>query len=172
MLNREEAKAKFDLPKSATIVLLSFGGLGLKRLPEKRLKQLGEYYFVATGGSKRRDGNLLTLPDAQRQYQDLVRAADVIVTKPGYGIVADVIAHQTPVLYTERGEFPEYPRLVQALNDLAVAELIPQDDLLSGKIEPYIIRLLKRIRRWPTVPLNGADVAAEKILALLDHRSR
>ena len=83
-----------------------------------------------------------------------------------------MIAHQTPVLYTERGEFPEYPRLVQALNDLAVAEFIPQDDLLSGNIEPYIIRLLKRIRRWPTVPLNGADVAVEKILALLDPRSR
>ena len=131
MLNREEAKAKFDLPKSATIVLLSFGGLGLKRLPEKRLKQLGEYYFVATGGSKRRDGNLLTLPDAQRQYQDLVRAADVIVTKPGYGIVADVIAHQTPVLYTERGEFPEYPRLVQALNDLAVARSVTENGVMG-----------------------------------------
>ena len=73
-----------------------------------------------------------------------------------------MIAHQTPVLYTERGEFPEYPRLVQALNDLAVAEFIPQDDLLSGNIEPYIIRLLKRIRRWPTVPLNGADVRLKK----------
>ena len=172
ILNREQAKAQFDLPQLVTIILLSFGGLGLKRLPEKRLRQLRECYFVATGGSKRRDGNLLTLPDAQRQYEDLVRAADIIVTKPGYGIVADVIAHQTPILYTERGEFPEYPHLVQALNDLAIADFIPQDDLLSGNIEPYITRLLNRDKHWPTVPLNGADVAAAKILALLEHRSR
>jgi L-arabinokinase len=114
----------------------------------------------------------LTLPDAQRQYQDLVRAVDMIITKPGYGIVADAMAHQIPILYTERGEFPEYPHLVQALNELAIAELIPQRDLLSGDLEPYIIRLLGKRTDWPAASLNGADVAAEKILALLDNRSR
>ena len=172
MLTKEQAKAKFDLPKSETIILLSFGGLGLERLPRRKLRQLRDYYFVTTGESKRRDGNWLTLPDAQGQYQDLVRAADMIITKPGYGIVADVIAHQTPILYTERGEFPEYSRLVQALNELAIAEFIPQSDLLSGDIEPYIIRLLGKRTDWPAASLNGADVAAEKILALLDNRSR
>ena len=37
------------------------------------------------------------LPEAQRKYEDLVRAVDVVVTKPGYGIVADVISHQVRV---------------------------------------------------------------------------
>jgi UDP-N-acetylglucosamine:LPS N-acetylglucosamine transferase len=111
---------------------------------------------------------LLILPDVQRRYQDLVRAADVVVTKPGYGIVADVLAHQTPILYTDRGEFPEYPHLVQALNDLATAEFIRQDDLLFGDIAPNIARLLNKDQHWPAVPLNGAEMAAKKILALCD----
>jgi len=70
------------------------------------------------------------------------------------------------VLYTERGEFPEYPYLVQALTELATAEFIPQAELLSGQIRPYLTRLLDKEPNWPPVPLNGAAVAAGKILAL------
>lgn len=170
-LNRQQARVKFALPDSATIVLLSFGGLGLKDSPWQRLKQLRDYYFVGTGDSPRRDGNLSVLPDAQHSYQDLVRAADVIITKPGYGIVADVIAHHIPVLHTYRGDFPEYSNLVQALNELATGEFIPQNELMSGDVEPYIARLLAKNQNWPAVALNGAEVAAEKILALLGARS-
>jgi Glycosyl transferase family 1 len=172
MLTKEQAKAKYDLPTSQTIILLSFGGLGLERLPREKLRRLRDYCFVTTGESKRRDGNWLTLPGIQHQYQDLVRAADMIITKPGYGIVADVIAHQTPILYTDRGEFPEYPHLVQALNDLAISEFIPQEDLFSGNIGAHVARLLEKPARWPAVALNGSDVAAKKILALMDDRSR
>jgi UDP-N-acetylglucosamine:LPS N-acetylglucosamine transferase len=93
---------------------------------------------------------------------------DAIVTKPGYGIVADAIAHQLPMLYTDRGEFPEYPRLVEALNDCATAEFIPQSELLSGNIAPYLQTPLQKPPNWPEVPLNGAQVAAGKILELLE----
>ena len=168
VLTKESARAKFTLPKSAIIVLLSFGGLGSRRMPLDRLKQLREFFFVTTGESKKRDANLLVLPDAQRQYEDLVRAADIIFTKPGYGIVADAIAHQVPILYTDRGEFPEYPLLVQALNDLATAVFIPQTELLSGNIAPYLSRLLTKEPNWPLVALDGARIAADKIIALVD----
>jgi UDP-N-acetylglucosamine:LPS N-acetylglucosamine transferase len=148
--------------------LLSFGGLGLQRLPWEKLKRLRQYVFVATANESKMDGNILVLPEAQPQYQDLVRAMDAIITKPGYGIVADCIAHHVPMLYTDRGEFPEYPRLVQALEDCATANFIPQADLLSGNLVPHLERLLERPPHWPAVELNGAEIAAEKILALMD----
>lgn len=167
-LSKAAARAKFKLPAFATIVLLSFGGLGLERLPWQRLRLLGEYFFVATGKKAVSQNNLLVLPDEQRQYEDLVRAVDVIITKPGYGIVADTIAHQLPMLYTDRGEFPEYPRLVEALRDCATAEFIPQSELLAGNIAPYLQTLLNRPPNWPVVALNGAQIAAERILCLYD----
>ena len=108
-------------------MLLSFGGLGLERFPWSNLKEMSEFFFVTTGETKQETNNLRFLPEAQRNYEDLVRAVDVVVTKPGYGIVADVISHQVRTLYTDRGEFAEYPYLTQALDEYATAEFIPQD---------------------------------------------
>jgi hypothetical protein len=166
-LTKKEARAKFGLPDSATIVLLSFGGSGLKRMPWDGLKQAAEFFFIATGEETMQDGNILVLPGVQRRYEDLVRAVDVVVTKPGYGIVADALAHQVPMLYTDRGDFPEYEFLVQALSDLANAEYIPQDELLAGNIGPHLHGLFAKQADWPRVSLAGATVAAERILALL-----
>ena len=50
-------------------------------------------------------------------------------------------------LYTDRGEFAEYRYLVQALEDCATAEFIPQDQLLSGNLVPYLTRLLRQERK-------------------------
>jgi hypothetical protein len=167
-LTREQARVAFDLPQSATIILLSFGGLGLSSLPWKRLNELHDFFFVTTGPSEILTGNLLVIAEAQQRYQDLLRAVDLIVTKPGYGIVADVISHRVPILYTERGEFAEYPKLVEALDDCATAEYIPQNRLLQGELDPYIDRLLSKKRNWPDVRLDGADVAAKNVLHVLE----
>lgn len=166
-LDAREARDRFGLPSSATVVLLSFGGHSLGRLHLERLLQQKEFFFVGTGEAPRKERNLLVLPSAQRNYVDLVRASDIIVSKPGYGIVADVIRHQVPLLYTDRGDFAEYPYLVKTLEDCATAEFIPQDDLLSANLTPYLKRLLTKEKHWPAVAVNGASVAAEKVLSLL-----
>lgn len=168
LLTRSEARQRFDLPSSATIVLLSFGGLGLDRLPWKTLKQQADYFFITTGDRQYSDGNVLVLQNTIRHYEDLVRAVDAVVTKPGYGIVADVLAHRLPILFTDRGQFPEYPRLVEALHDCATSEFIAQDELLAGNLTPYLNRLLTKPPNWPKVELNGAQMAAARTLTLLD----
>lgn len=167
LLTKEDAREKFQLPPAATIIILSFGGLGLTRLPWQRLKQQKDYFFVTTGDDQQSDGNVRFLPHPQSNYEDLVRASDAIVTKPGYGIVADVLAHQVPILYTNRGEFPEYPRLVEALGDCATSEYISQDELLAGNLAPYLDRLLSQEPNWPATNLAGASAAALELLKLL-----
>jgi len=171
-LTRNQARTLFGLPPTGVVVLLSFGGLGLEILPWRKLRELSDFFFVTTGSVEKSQDNLLVLADAQRSYEDLLRGVDVIVTKPGYGIVADVLSHQRPILYTDRGEFPEYPRLVQALNELATAEYIPQEALLAGELRGYLEKVLAKRRNWPSVPLHGAAAAADEVLALLDDSRR
>ena len=167
VLAPREARERFGIPSLATVVLLSFGGHGLERLDLDRLLRQKEFFFIGTGDPLRKESNLLILPNVQRSYVDLVRAADVIVSKPGYGIVADVIRHQIPLLYTDRGDFAEYPYLIKTLEDCATAEFIPKDDLISANLTPYLKPLLTKKKHWPAVATNGASVASEKLLSLL-----
>ncbi|MCK7523822.1 MAG: hypothetical protein MZV64_42470 [Ignavibacteriales bacterium] len=68
----------------------------------------------ARSGRRARAGGCGRLRAGLR-YEDLVRAADVVVTKPGYGIIAECIANDTAILYTDRGRFAEYDVLVDAM---------------------------------------------------------
>ena len=67
-------------------------------------------------------------------YEDLVAAADVVVTKPGYGMIAECAVNDTAMLYTSRGRFPEYEVLVAGLPGLARAAFIGHDDLFAGRL--------------------------------------
>jgi len=166
-LDRIEARKRWSLPATAPVILLSFGGLGLKRFPWARLLGSKSFFFVTTGGDPRKDDNLLVLPDVVPHYEDLMRAADAVVSKPGYGVVADAISHQVPILYTAREDFPEYPFLVEAIERWATSEFIPQEELLAGNLEPYLERLLAKKRNWPAVSLNGAEISAREIISFL-----
>ena len=71
-LNKRRAKAKFGLPDSLPSMLLSFGGLGLERLPWEKLKQLREYYFI----TKISIGRLCPLNSAEMAAKEILALLD------------------------------------------------------------------------------------------------
>ena len=69
----------------------------------------------------------------EARYEDLVRAVDVVVSKPGYGIISDCIANGTALLYTPRGRFAEYDVLVREMPRYLRCACIETEDLLAGR---------------------------------------
>ena len=65
-------------------------------------------------------------------YEDIVHAMDVVISKPGYGIIAECVANQTALLYTSRGEFAEYDVLVAGLPRYLRAAFIDHGALFAG----------------------------------------
>ena len=114
------------------------------------------------------DEALDTGPARDFDYPDLVRAADVVVTKPGYGIISECIANDTAILYTSRGHFPEYDVLVREMPKYLRAEFISQENLLAGRWGPSLDKVLASPAPPIKPAINGADVAAEIILQALD----
>ena len=100
------------------------------------------------------------------RYEDLVRGADVVVTKPGYGIISEAIANDAALLYTSRGHFVEYDVLVKEMPRYLRALFIEQEDLLNGNWEPALKKLLGQPAPPEKPALNGADAAAGEILKL------
>ena len=92
-----------------------------------------------------------------------------MVTKPGYGIIAESIANDTAILYTSRGHFPEYDVLVKEMPKYTRSAFIDHDELFSGKWEPHLDKLLAQPKPKKKPDTSGAQVAAEILLNTLDN---
>jgi hypothetical protein len=181
---REEVCKLLKLPSDKPIVLASFGGYGLPGLETDALAKFKKYTVVTTANlplgrtrkempSAERKGSFISLNeesmyDAGVRYEDLVGAAEVVVTKPGYGIISECIANDSAVLYTSRGHFPEYDVLVAEMPKYLRNAFIGHDDLFAGKWESHLDKLLAQPKIKKKPETDGADVAADLLLKALD----
>ena len=152
-------RIKLGIPLDTRLVLVSFGGYGLAGAQKPTVPG---YHILWPG-----DLDAHALYDNGFSYEDLVKAADVVVTKPGYGIISECIANDTAMLYTSRGDFREYPVLVQEMPKYLRCAFIDHDDLFSGNWAPHLDRLLAQSKK-PRPNTDGAPVAAEIIARLLE----
>ena len=175
-LEKAEARRRLGLD-ARPVVLLSFGGVGMPGLEAAAFGRLDEYRFLLTGQAG--DG---TAPNVRRieagelsaaglYYPDLVAAADVVVSKPGYGIVTDCIGARTRLVYTDRGDFPEYPVLVSEMKHYLPVAFASNADVREGRLDDALRRVMTLPFPAPS-PTNGAAVAADRIVAALQAESR
>ena len=155
------------------VVLLSFGGVGMPGLQPAAYGRLDAYSFVLTGRAA--DGlappNLRRLDAAELAaaglgYPDLVGAVDVVVSKPGYGIVTDCIGAGARLVYTDRGDFPEYPVLVGEMPRYLPVAFASNAEVREGRLERALASVLEQ--PFPAPPaMDGASVAADRLLRAL-----
>jgi L-arabinokinase len=171
-----DTRATLGLPAGRPLVLVSFGGYGAGGLGPASLDCLDRYGVVTTtpdddAGAPPAPG---VFPIAESvlyarglRYEDLVAAVDVVLTKPGYGIVSECIANDTAIAYTSRGHFVEYDVLVRAMPRVLRCGFIDHAALFAGRWGA----VLDAIAAQPAPPerpgTDGAAVAAECLLGLM-----
>ena len=158
----DDVRDALGLPRDKRIVLASFGGYGLAGLNEAALLATRGYQVLLPGMI---DENAMY--GRGYRYEDLVHAVDVVVTKPGYGIISECIANDTALLYTSRGDFREYAVLVDAMPKYLRSAFIDHDDLFGGNWQPHLDALLAQPPLQTRPDTNGAQVAADILLQIL-----
>ena len=166
-----EVRRILNLPVEGRLALVSFGGYGVSGLPLDRLDCLDGWSVVVTAPQAavgRLPGSVLAIveeqiPERGLRYEDVVRAVDVVVTKPGYGIISDCLANDAAMLYTSRGRFAEYRVMVDQLPRVLRAGFLAMEDLLGGRWKAA----LEALHAAPPPPerprTDGAAVAAALI---------
>jgi L-arabinokinase len=160
-LPRAEVRRRLGWP-DGPVALVSFGRVGLPALrpggveadPDVRYafpEELSEARLQALGV----------------RYPDVVGAADVVVTKPGYGIVTDAIAGGARLVYTERGDFPEYPIMVRELPAYLPCVHVSNAEVRAGRLRDPVHRALELPAVTPP-ELGGAERAARRVVELLE----
>jgi UDP:flavonoid glycosyltransferase YjiC (YdhE family) len=170
---RDDTRRHFGVPLDRPAALLSFGGYGM---PTFRIQDVDcrNWTLVATDRvlPAAAAPNVVHIDEARFlaggfRYEDLVAAVDVVVTKPGFGIIAECIACRTAMLYTSRGAFREYDVLVREMPRYLRCRFIDQEALFEGRWRDPLESLVNQPTPPETIALNGAELAAGIIAAHL-----
>lgn len=166
---REGVRAKFDFledPQNAKIGLISLRTNDLEKINLANLAKINNVHFL-TFSAESFVPNVHTLPPDFLPYQELVHAADVVISKPGYGIVSECIANRTPLLFTSRDDFRESEVLAKGILELGLGLFLPREQFFAGDWKETLDRLPDLKSNWKQPPVNGADEAARFILSFL-----
>tara|TARA_B100000029_G_scaffold480311_1_gene528234 strand:- start:4939 stop:6075 length:1137 start_codon:yes stop_codon:yes gene_type:complete len=166
----------FKLPHDSQIALFSFGRYGVPNIDWNCVREISNYHFVFTSGDR-----LDLLPNAQTfttldeaalsindlDYADVMAAVDVVITKPGFGMIAECAANDTAMLYTDRHDFPEDAILIAGMPTMIRAARISNADLLTGNWRSHLDSLLTAKRPESPCQVNGAEVIGERLAKLI-----
>ncbi len=158
-----------DLKNFDKIILFSFGGFDYNNLPVEYINSMNKkYLFISTHtkSTMPHPPNLVQIPLINKDYLGVIKHSDMVITKPGYGIIADCIISKKPVIYTERGRFAEYDVLKKWLDENFPSVYMSNADLLSGNWVKYIDQGLKLPQFNKEIPVNGAEFITNELLIM------
>jgi hypothetical protein len=177
-----DTRARLGLPEGK-LALVSFGGYGVAGIDLDALSRTPGWTLLVSAsvpfGPDRvplaqaaARGSLFPLDEPAMyarglRYEDVVAAVDVVVTKPGYGIISECLANDTALVFTDRGHFIEYDVLVREMPRHVRCAYLPQAEILRGEWGPALDAVLVLPRPAAPVGTDGAAVAADWILAQL-----
>lgn len=162
--NVKRIKGKYDYP----IVYMSVGRsvelediIDIVGLP---------YQFIYTDGIKLTGRNAELLCIDTENTQDYIKAADYIITKAGWGTVAEAICVQKPMLVLRRDEVVEDRVTLRNLLNLGIALPITTEELKANGIAELLGQLkLKKAnyRDLSRIYSNCSSQIAEQLLSYL-----
>ncbi len=137
-------------------VLVCFGGFGLDGIEGWLPRMEGVTWVHAPPMARLERSDVRWVPDVP--FPALVAGVDTLLTKPGYGVHAEAALAGTPMVWVDRGAFPEAPWLEAAM-------VARGDVKVEGRGAEAVATALRR--RWavgPPAPLGETD-AAERVAA-------
>jgi L-arabinokinase len=168
---RDELARVYGIDPGKTWVLLSFTTLEWDASVVAGLARYPDHVFLTVLPLGWSGGNFFGIDRHRFSFSDVIASADVVVSKPGYGILSECAVNEKTLIYAERTEFREYPVLEAALKNVLRNVHIPAVELYSGNLRPYLEAA--RIAPAPVETINaGGDViAAQRMLDVYRNQS-
>ncbi len=144
--------------------LLSFTTLNLEGRALEQIAMLDEYEFFSVDPLEWKESSIHCVNHTAVSFADTLASVDLVITKPGFGIVSECIANHKPIIYADRENFLEYPVLVEGIERYCRNAFIPAASLYAGNLAPSLAAIEVATPPAETLPQGGSDIAAQKIL--------
>ena len=162
-----EVRSLIGVGPAETMVLLSFGGFGVDGLELEPVKRVPGLRCVWDRGPGRAP-HLISAQGSGVSYPELIRAADVILTKPGFSIISEAVAHGTLLAYAPRRGFRESALLERFLCRSWPSVEVKPTALADGSWVGPTVELVRAHagRPLPHLDVGGAEQVARRIVEL------
>jgi len=155
-----DVKRRLGLPDDTRrLVVVCPGGWGAEQWPPISVAGCEEYRFVLVGDLPvSLNAPVLRLPadlPERLGFADLVGAADIVLSKPGYGIASECVVNRTPMVGIERHGFREAAELVKGLKEAGPFTELSLDDFFDGRWEKALHEIEASEVNWQRTP--GGD---------------
>lgn len=145
-------------------ILLSFTSLDLKQPALDQLaKQTGCEWF-SVEPLEWKNSAVKCIARAHVCFADVLASIDIVVTKPGFGILSECIANNKPIIYSERKHFREYGVLVESIERYCRHAFVPNTELYAGRLESALSLIETAPEPTDRIAGGGAELAAREIL--------
>ncbi|MGD9780736.1 MAG: hypothetical protein AB7V14_01135 [Kiritimatiellia bacterium] len=164
---REELAERTGADPGKRWVLLSFTTLDWNEAALREAETLEDFEFFTVKpldwpGRK----NIHSIDRMKTGFSDVLASSDVVVTKPGYGILSDCVANAKPIVYAEREDFIEYPLLERELKRYLKNVHLPAAELYAGRLGGALKAIESAPAPLETLPGGGAGKAADILMGL------
>jgi L-arabinokinase len=147
-------------------VLLSFTSLDLNAPALENIRSLSDWYEFFCVQPLEFPGSCIHSIDRHKvPFADLLASCDIVVSKPGFGLVSECIVNGKPLIYADRGEFAEYPYLVEGIEKYLRNVHIPSDQLYAGRLSEGLEKIKTAPEPEGRLASGGAEMIARELIS-------
>ncbi len=128
----EYLRDKFNLDGDRPTALLTFGGLSLQSIPYQNLAKFPDWQFITFDRGAPDLPNLTKANCDHLRPVDLMVVCDRVVTKPGYGTLAEALRVGVPVVCLTREGFLEAETLIAGVKNYSEHLIISPQEFYEG----------------------------------------
>jgi L-arabinokinase len=141
-------------------VLLSFTSLNLNFQALENIRALSaRYEFFCVEPLQFENSCIHSISRNAVSFADILASCDIVISKPGFGLVSECIANRKPLIYSDRGDFAEYPYLVEGIEKHLRNIHLPVARLYAGDFS----QALEGIKSAPEPAVHLATGGAEML---------
>lgn len=169
---RDEIAAAYHIDAAKPWVLLSFTTLDWDDASLRRVEALSDYVFLTVLPLGWDAVNFCSINRHDFSFSDVIATSDIVVSKPGYGILSECVVNDKPLVYAERENFREYPVLEAALKRHLRFRHIPAAELYAGRLETHLEAARVASPAVESITGGGDVIAARRMLNMAGYKSR
>jgi len=144
-------------------VLLSFTTLDWNEAALGNVESIENYEFFTVKPLEWKRRNIHPVDREKISFSDVLASVDVVISKPGFGLISECVVNRKPLVYSDRADFREYAILVESIDRYLRNQHIPSRELYAGDLKESLDAVWTRPEPKETVPAGGAAIAAKRI---------